>query len=189
MKRYATTSALFAVLAATVCLAQEAAQLPQMPEMPKPQKEHEWLHQLVGEWDNECDVNMPGMPAMKMKSSETARLLGGFWLIAEGKGDMMGTPMQTIMTLGYDPEKKAYVGTWADSASHYMWKYEGKVEADGKKLTLATEGPCPFRGNKMTKFREVLEIKGPNQKTFTSSIVEDDGKLTPMMTTNSKRKR
>ena len=189
MKSYTKVGALFALVAATACFAQDAVQMPQMPEMPKPQKEHEWLQQLTGEWENECEVNMPGMSVMKMKSTETARLLGGFWLVAEGKGDMMGTPMQTILTLGYDPEKNKYIGTWVDSVSNYMWKYEGVMDAGGKTLTLSTEGPCPMRGNKIMKFREVLELKSPNQKTFTSSLQEDDGKWTTMVTINSQRKR
>ena len=33
------------------------------PEMPKPQKEHEWLQQLVGEWDTEAEIlEEPGKP-------------------------------------------------------------------------------------------------------------------------------
>jgi hypothetical protein len=75
-----------------------------------------------------------------------------------------------------------------DSANHHLWKYDGQVEADGKRLVLATEGPCPFRDNKLTKFREVMELKSPDHRVFTSSYQEDDGKWTTIVNVNSKRK-
>src|SRR5687767_5350132 len=81
----------------------------EIPQMPPPVKEHAWLQQLVGEWESEMEVFMvPGQPAVKGKGSEVVRMLGGFWLVGEGKGEMMGMKMSSLLTLGYDPEKKKY---------------------------------------------------------------------------------
>lgn len=169
-----------------------ASRAQEMPKMPEPQKEHQWLRQFVGDWENEGEATMPTepvQPAMKFKGTETARQLGGFWLIADGKGEMMGTPMQTILTLGYDADKKKYVGTWVDSMSGHLWKYEGTLDPTGKTLTLNTEGPCPLYPGKTFKFKEVVEFKTPDHKVFTSSMQKEDGTWQQMVTINSRRKR
>jgi hypothetical protein len=94
---------LAAVLLATVTFvhAQEA------PQMPKSTKEHEWLQQFAGTWDYEIEVFMePGKPPMKAKGTELARMIGGFWVVSEGKGDMGGTTFTNITTFGYDPRRR-----------------------------------------------------------------------------------
>jgi predicted enzyme related to lactoylglutathione lyase len=115
-------------------------------------------------------------------------MLGGFWLLTEGKGDIMGMPYSSSFTLGYDSDKKKFVGTWVDSMTGYMWKYEGSVDPTGKILTLNTEGPSPVAPDKMTKFKEVIELKGKDQKHFTSSYLAPDGKWATCCTITAKRK-
>jgi len=112
------------------------------PKLPAPQKEHEWLKQLEGEWITESEAVMaPGEAPVKFKGTEVVRSLGGFWTISEIKSDFMGTPVTGVMTLGYDSQKKKYVGTWIASMDGHLWKYEGTVDDSGKVLTLNTEGP------------------------------------------------
>lgn len=162
-----------------------------MPEMPAPAKEHVWLQQLVGEWETEFECVMePGKPALKGKGTEKARSLGGFWVVAEGEATMDGMPgaMNSLLTLGYDPEKKKYTGTWVDSMTSHLWKYEGAVDSTGKVLTFECEGPCPTKPGKLSKFRDVTEIKDKNHRVFTSSILGDDGQWTKMVTVNYRRK-
>lgn len=88
----------------------------------KPQKEHEWLHKLVGDWTYETVAPPePGKPATKATGAESVRSLGGLWVLAEGRGDMPGgAPAKTLMTLGYDTDKKRYVGTWIGSMMTYL---------------------------------------------------------------------
>lgn len=50
------------------------------------QKEHEWLHKLVGEWSFEGECGMgPDQPPMKSTGSETVRSLGGLWTSAKAE--------------------------------------------------------------------------------------------------------
>jgi uncharacterized protein DUF1579 len=96
--------------------------------------------------------------------------------------------MTGILTIGYDVEKKSYVGTWIDSHTGYLWKYTGKVDDDGKALTLETRGPCPRKPGTLSNFKEVLERKDKDHKVFTSSMQEDDGTWTKMVVVKYQRK-
>jgi hypothetical protein len=159
----------------------------EQPKLPQPQKEHEWLKQLAGEWDLDMTMQEPGKDSTKAKGSETTRLLGPFWSISEVNATMMDMPFSGRMTLGYSTEKKKYIATWVDSMQDYLWQYEGTLDAGGKILTLETTGPCPMQGGKMTRFKEVIEIKDKDHHTFSSSM-ELDGKFVQMMTINYTRK-
>lgn len=158
--------------------------------MPVPQKEHQWLHKFVGEWEQHAEIYMePGKPPLTSKGIEQARMLGGFWLVADGKSEMMGMPFTSVLTLGYDPEKKKYIGTWIDSMTSYLWKYEGTLDATGKILTLDTTGPCPKAPGTLVKFKEVTEFKSDDHRVFTSSMQEEDGKWTTLIKVDSRRKK
>ena len=163
---------------------------PQPPQMPMPTDEHAWLQQGVGEWDTEGEILMgPDQPAMKCKGTESVRAIGAFWTVAENKTTIMEQSMTGVLTLGYDPAKKKYVGSWVDSMSNHLWTYQGTVDKGGTTLTLDTEGPNPMAAGKMTKFKEVLEFKGKDHKVFTSSMQMDDGTWVKFVTINSTRKK
>jgi hypothetical protein len=164
------------------------AQLP--PEMPKPVKEHQWLQQFAGEWDAVSEMYMePGKPPLKAKGTESVRKIGGFWTMSENKSTVMEMPMTGILTLGYDPEKKKFIGTWVDSMTSHMWTYEGKLDSTGKVLTLETEGPCPMSSSGMAKFKEVIDFKSKDHKVFSSSVQGDDGKWQTMLKIDYRRKK
>src|SRR3954464_4536428 len=84
----------------------------EQPKMPQPQKEHEWLKQLAGDWDLDIQMQEPNKETMKTKGSESTRMMGGFWSVADVKSTMMDVPFTGLMTLGYDTQKKKYVATW-----------------------------------------------------------------------------
>ncbi len=175
----------FALLVGTVVLhAQDA------PQMPGAEKEHDWLKQLVVEWEMESEmVSGPGQPSQKIKGIESVRTVGGLWIIAEIKGDTpMGTPMAAVLTLGFDPQKKKYVGTWIDSHLNHLWLYEGTIDPTGKILTLETEGPDMKDMTKRAKYRDVLEIKSKDHKVLTSSTLGEDGKWLTFNTASYRRK-
>ncbi len=113
----------------------------QSPMTAEPQKEHQWLQKLVGEWTYESEMIMaPGEPPEKGTGSESVRALGQLWVLLEGQGDLSGGDA-SIITLGYDPEKKRFVGTFIGSAMTYLWLYDGELDAAEKVLTLNAEGP------------------------------------------------
>ena len=157
------------------------------PKPPAPAKEHEWLKQFAGEWETEAEMIVePGKPAVKCKGTESSRSLGGFWLVSEMKGDFMGVPVTGLLTVGYDDQKKKFVGTWVCSVCDRMFTYEGT--ASGNTLTLETEGPHPATG-KTVKMRDVVELKDKDHKLLTSYIQGEDGKWVSFMTMNARRKK
>ena len=185
MKSIAAVGFVVALLASAV-----VGEAQDLPQMPAPQKEHQWLQQLAGEWEAESELFMePGQPPVKSKGTERVRMLGGFWAMAETSGEFMGTHVAGVLTLGYDPEKGKYVGTWVDSMTSHLWTYEGTVDPSGRTLTLRTEGPCPLAADGRANFREVIELKGKDEKTFTSSVQTDDGQWMTIMKASYRRKK
>lgn len=156
----------------------------------EPQKEHEWLQQLVGEWTYESECIMePGKAPEKFKGSESVRSIGGLWVLCEGRGEMPGGGAANwLMTLGYDPQKKHYIGTWVGSMMSHLWIYEGSLEKDEKVLTLNAEGPSCTSEGKLVKCRDVIEIKNNGHRAVTSHMLGDDGEWRLFMTANYWRK-
>jgi Protein of unknown function (DUF1579) len=183
MKRITFAAFALAFLGAgTISKAQE------LPKVPPPAAGHEWLNQFVGNWEYETEIFMePGKPPVKAKGSETIRSLGGFWIVADGKSEMMGTPFTSVLTLGFDPQSKKYIGTWVDSMSSTLWKYEGSVDSTGKVLTLESEGPCPMKPGQIVKFNEVTEFKNKDERVFTSKMLGDDRNWNTVVRVTSKR--
>lgn len=181
MKRNLTAK--FAALAVSVCAAatacaQDAQQAPPMPEMAQPTAEHKALEQFAGEWS--CSAVMGEIPGqdepLVCKGTENSRLIGGLWYVANGKAEMPGMEGESMITVGYDPKKKSYVGTFVCSMQDYMWEYTGKFDDTGKKLILSTTGPSMTDPGKTANYQEVLETVDANHKTFTSSVQGPDGK-------------
>ena len=170
--------------AASMLAAQEA------PEFPKPQEEHAWLKQFVGEWETTAEASMgPDQPPMTCKGTMSSRMLGGFWMISESKAEVMGAPMTAVLTVGYDPQKKKYVGTWVDSMMNHLWRYEGAVDETGKKLTLEAEGPNMLQPGKTAKFRDAYEFKSADHIITTASMQGEEGKWIIFMTGEARRKK
>ncbi len=157
----------------------------------KPQKEHEWLQKLVGDWTSEMDAMMgPDKPMETCKGTEHVRSIGGLWTMGEGTGQMPdGGAAITFMTLGYDPAKGKFVGTFIGSMMTNMWLYEGTLDASGKVLTLDTEGPSFAGDGTMAKYKDVIEFKSNDHRTLTSQVQGADGKWTQFMTATYRRKK
>lgn len=160
-------------------------------EIPKPTPEHEWLQRLVGEWTFEGECNMgPDQPAMKSTGRESVRSLGGLWTIGEGVGAMPdGTcECRSIMTLGYNPAQKKFVGTFVASVMTHLWPYVGTLDPAKKVLTLDSEGPSFAGDGTMSKYQDIIEFVDDNHRTLSSQTLGPDGKWVPFMKAHYRRK-
>ncbi len=162
----------------------------QPPQLPGPTKEHAWLKQFVGQWDFESKtVATDEQPAMQSTGSMVSKMLGPFWVVNEIEIAIEGGNFDALQSLGYDPEKKKYVGTWIDSMVNHSWSYEGELEASAEKLVMVAEGPNFMAGGKLTKFRDSYEFKSPDLIATTSEIKGDDGQWITFMTGEMKRSK
>ncbi|CDZ31273.1 ABC-type uncharacterized transport system, permease and ATPase component [Neorhizobium galegae bv. officinalis] len=155
-------------------------------EMPKPQAEHGFLERMVGLWE----VTSTSM-GHDEKWVEVCRALNGIWFVAEGSGEMPGGggPATTILTLGYDPAKGKYVGTWLGTMMNHLWVYEGEVSDDGSTLNLYTSGPDFANPGKTGDYREQIIFTDDDHRTFNSSAKQPDGTWQQFMEAHYARKR
>jgi hypothetical protein len=139
-------------------------------------EEHRWLQKLVGKWKAVPDES-GGM------WNETVEPVGEVFVQFDGRGDMPdGVPGRTLMTLGYDPETKRFVGSFAGSMMTHHWVYDGSLNESGNILTLDTEGPDWTTG-KMTRFRDIIEYDGGDRRVFRAEMHQEDGSWKEIMRT------
>jgi hypothetical protein len=157
----------------------------------EPQNEHQWLQKLVGEWTYESECSMGSdKPPEKFKGSESVRSLGDLWVLCEGRGEMPGGGMATtLMTLGYDPQKQRYVGTWVGSMMTHLWVYDGYLDPEEKVLMLNAEGPSWAEEGKLAKYKDVIEIQSEDHRVLRSHMLGDDGQWHQFMTAHYRRNK
>lgn len=161
---------------------------PQMPPMPKASKEHEVLKEGVGTWDYVMKFKMgPDAPEQEVKGVETITMLGEFWNIFDIKTDnMMGMKWHGHGTLGYDADKKKYIGTFIENMGPHRMLGEGTME--GKVLTMIWDG-IDHETGKPGKMKEVSERKDKDNGTMVMTKIGADGKESPMFSITYTRKK
>lgn len=153
------------------------------------QKQHQWLNRWIGEWTWEGEYRMGSeQPLTKTSGTEIVRSLGEYWIIGEGMGGGEESSDQTIITLGYDPQKDRYVGTFVVSMMPFLWIYTGSLDPTEKILTLATEGPN-FSESAITQYKDITEFISDDHRIMTSEILMDDGSWNHFMTAHYRRDR
>ena len=157
--------------------------------LPEPQAEHQWLEQLVGEWEWEMEAPAgPDQPAMKHTGTDSVRSLT-LWVQCHGTHAMPdGGEAKTVMTLGYDTAKKKFVGTFIGSMMTNLWVYEGDLDAAGKVLTLAADGPSMIDPTQTTKYLDKIEMVSADHRILTSQALTPDGQWVQFMTAHYRRK-
>ena len=155
-----------------------------------PQKQHAWLQKLVGEWTYEGEAMAePGKPPERFKGTESVRAIGDLWIQGESKGEMGGDPATMIITLGYDPKKQHFVGTWVGSMMAHLWVYEGELDATGRVLTLNSEGPSFAGDGSMQKYQDIITVESDDHRILRSRAPNPDGSWNEFMTAHYRRVR
>src|SRR5262245_40478389 len=154
--------------------------------------EHRWLQQLVGEWTSESECSPgPGQPAEIYRGTETVRSLEGVWVVCEGSCPMPdGRTSQSVMSLGYDPDKKTFVGTFIASMMSTLWVYEGgELDVSKKRLALRASGPSFLDPTKTANYVDTIELRDDGTRTLASKVQGQDGAWTSFLTVTYRRKK
>ncbi|GAA4419868.1 DUF1579 domain-containing protein [Bremerella cremea] len=157
------------------------------------QAEHAWLDNLVGTWTMKSEMVMgPDEPPHTSEGTEVVRKLGDLWVIGEMETTsetMADCTGKTILTLGYDPKQKAFVGTFIASIMTYLWIYErGTLDDAGKVLTLNANGPS-FVSEGTVAYQDIIEIVDADHRILRSQVIDDNEVWHPFMTAHYYRQK
>ena len=143
-----------------------------------PGKEHEFLKELVGEWDVVFDGNMKGKSAYAMRHN-------GLWLESKVEMEMPQGKFTGTGLDSYDPAKKKYVAIWVDSMSASPVVMEGDMDTKTKTITMLGKGPGP--DGKTVEIKMSTEYKDKDTHFFKMWMGNIQGD--PMMSAVYKRKK
>ena len=127
--------------------------------------EHRWLHKLLGDWTYE----MPGQDGKVYTGKSHVRKIGELWIQEEMD---MGDDL-SLMTLGYDANKKRYVGTFLSTMGGFLWVYDGALDEKGRMLVLDAEGPDMQDPKKLSRYRDVVEIVSDDERMLRGQFWKD----------------
>lgn len=152
-------------------------------QLPEPTAEHAWLMQLIGDWEFEHECTMgPDQPPQKSSGKQSTRALGAFWTLGEMEHPGPdGQSARSLITLGFDPIRGKFVGSFVSSCMTHLWPYEGTLDAERRVLTLDSEGPS-FAGDGTTaKFQDIIEFVSQDLYLFSSRYQTPEGTWVPFM--------
>lgn len=157
--------------------------------IPEPAPEHQWLLQLTGDWIFECECVMgPDQPPMNSSGKLSTQALGSLWTVGEMQNiGPDGQPSRSLMTLGYDPARGRFVGTFVASCMTHLWPYDGQLDAARKVLTLDSEGPAFAGDGTMAKYQDIIELIDSDHYLLLSQVLNSDGTWTRFMTARYSR--
>lgn len=139
--------------------------------------EHRWLQRLVGTWRAESGGDDGAI------WNEMIEPVGEVFVQADAAGNMPdGSPWRTLLTIGFDPQRGKFVGSFAGSMMTNLWVYEGELDDSGQTLTLNTEGP-EWHNGQMTRFKDIIEWEGDDRRVFRSEMQNEDGSWEEIMRT------
>jgi hypothetical protein len=159
----------------------------------RPQGEHAWLQRLVGDWECDAPPPPPGValpPDAPSTLVTTYRTLDGVWLVGESAMPSPdGTMGHTLMTVGFDPARGRFVGTWIGSMMTHLWVYDGELDPDGRTLLLYADGPDMAGTGAMVQYCDSIEFVEADRHVFRGSLRDENGGWKPFMELEFRRRR
>ena len=130
-----------------------------------PLEEHKMLMMDEGVWRATMTLQQgPGQASEPIVGIETNTMIGELWSVGKFEAVIEGAPYVGFATLGYDPAKGQYVGTWVDSSTSYITEMQGSYDAVSSTLTLfyTTAGP----GGQVEERKNVMVYANRNTRDF-----------------------
>ena len=132
-------------------------------QLAKPGPEHKQLESLVGTWDEEIKFWMePGKPPMTFKgSSQNRMILGGRFLLCEGKGGTGSMAFENMTIMGFDRRSNKFTTIGFDSEGTYYVAAAGPYDESKKAIVMYGEDVDPALGTQ--KYDRVMSIVSPTK--------------------------
>jgi hypothetical protein len=184
MLRIRIAACLFTLAAGSLAVAAVQPALFQEPQAPQPTEQHKFLLEGVGTWEGTIQMLMPGMEGEPSPATETIEAIGSLWTRSKFECSFAGMPFVGTGCTGYDPEKKAFVGTWVDNMTTSITMMEGKLDPKTNTLTMRWKAPDMATGA-MTAHRSELTVK---KDAYTMSFYMGEGEGMKTMVIDMKRK-
>ena len=160
------------------------AATPLMQGPVQPTEHHERVMKGVGHWKGTMTMSMPGMPESTSDCSETVTALGGLWTQSQFRTNFMGMEFQGSATLGYDPKKGKFVGTWIDNMNPMLTVMEGVYDKEKNAIVMEYEMMDEMTG----EMKPVRSYTVTTADTYTMAFYDvKDGNETKTMEMNMKR--
>ncbi len=156
----------------------------------EPTREHLWLARLVGEWTWSHDVEPTATTKVtRLEGTESYRAVGPFWVVGESVGSMPDGDLHvSLTTLGWDPGKGRFVGTWIGSSMPVLWAYDGELDEAGRSLSLYSDGPAMDGSDAVIPYRDVMTFVDDNTRTRTAYTKDAGGQWTEFMHVEYRRR-
>lgn len=174
----------FSAVALSAVFALALGPVAQEEGMPTPTKEHQQILAGVGDWEGSITIfESPDVKPVPVPAKEKITGIGGFWVVSDFTSEFMGMPYRGSGHVGYDAEKKKYIGTWVDSMSSYFALMEGQYDTSKKALVMRWQAP-DMTGQMAAHRTESTETGDTRTMTFFTG----EGEGTKTMVIEMKRK-
>ncbi|WP_296815351.1 DUF1579 domain-containing protein [Brevundimonas sp.] len=157
-------------------------------EKAEPAEEHRWLQRLIGDWTVEGRA-IPDKPEHRSTGVETVSAYGDYWVVFDGEARMGGQePARSRITLGFDPTRGVFVGSFVSTHMPSFWGYEGRLDEGGRLLRLACRGPRMDGSPGEADYEDVIEIVSDDERKLRSTVRGADGQWSEFMVATYRRK-
>ena len=149
---------------------------------PAQMEPHLWLAESVGSWKVACFYyTESGQPPMEVQGTDHVEMFGPFWRIGRFEADMPGGKVIGTSAVGYDPNKKKFIGTWFDSSSPFLYSYQGEYDDSKAVLGMSGLNTDPTTGRD-TVYRSVEHLQLPDRRTLDLFVLLADGEEFKVLT-------
>ncbi len=137
--------------------------------------EHSEIRRKAGKWKVRCTYFMGGeADPIEVEGTESGEMLGELWCNSRFEADMLGSPLAGNASLGFDPVKKKYVATWKDSATPFLYVFEGDFDPEERVFELAGENYDPVRCCRAV-YRSRVEFLSDDEHVLDLSVDVPEG--------------
>jgi len=130
----------------------------------KPSAEHKQLEALTGTWNQDIKVwPQPGAAPVSMKGTcQNRMILGGRFLLSEGKGGQGAMAIESMTIYGFDRRYKKFTIVSYDSMGTYYVTAAGLFNDSEKAMVMYGEDTDPIMGGTQT-YNMILRPIGPDK--------------------------